>query len=174
MKKKRPIEDKLQDSINHWQYLYHFGCSDPFWSDGCNLNLVRNHISYYKKQIEEAHPNGNYPEAYYKKTPPKVDNDYMAQPETIKVNAESSLSICKNDPNYNFLLFVASKLNKTIKEQTCIDNVIGYVRGLEIAISENDLISMRRGSKAFYIRAFKDCADRVKDLYHDEGQLSLF
>lgn len=28
----------------HWQDMYEHGCNDPAWPDGCNLNLVRNHI----------------------------------------------------------------------------------------------------------------------------------
>ncbi len=28
------------------------GCSDPFWTDGANMNLTRNHIEYYKREIE--------------------------------------------------------------------------------------------------------------------------
>lgn len=27
-----------------WQDIFAFGCNDPAWTDGCNLNLVRNHI----------------------------------------------------------------------------------------------------------------------------------
>jgi hypothetical protein len=174
---KRSIEDKLQESINHWQYLYQFGGHDPFWSDGCNLNLVRNHISRYKEQIEELYPNGDYPEAYYQDTPPEVSNDYMARTEEIKENAENILAVCKKDPNYNELLFTVLKLNAKIQEQTSINNVIWYVKGLEKAILQNDLISMRRANAESYISAFKDCIERVKGLYqHEEqqGQLSLF
>lgn len=28
----------------HWQDMFEHGCSDPAWTDGCNLNLTRNHI----------------------------------------------------------------------------------------------------------------------------------
>lgn len=27
-----------------WHEIFAFGCNDPAWPDGCNLNLVRNHI----------------------------------------------------------------------------------------------------------------------------------
>jgi hypothetical protein len=89
--KEKPIEDKLQERLNRWKSIYQNGCSDPFWSDGCNLNLIRNHISHYKKQIEELYPNSDYPEAYYQDTPPKVDNNYMANSrkligQAVKIN----------------------------------------------------------------------------------------
>ena len=30
--------------LEHWQDMFEHGCSDPAWTDGCNLNLTRNHI----------------------------------------------------------------------------------------------------------------------------------
>ncbi|MGN0958750.1 MAG: hypothetical protein ACI4OK_07480 [Selenomonas bovis] len=30
--------------MEHWQDMFEHGCSDPAWTDGCNLNLTRNHI----------------------------------------------------------------------------------------------------------------------------------
>lgn len=56
------------------------GCNDPFWTDGCNMNLIRNHILYAKEKISEICEEYNipYPEEYYIPTPPEVDNNYMA------------------------------------------------------------------------------------------------
>lgn len=56
------------------------GCNDPFWPDGCNLNLTRNHIIADRKRIEmlcEEHELP-LPEEYYYKIPPVVDDNYMA------------------------------------------------------------------------------------------------
>lgn len=33
-----------------WQRGFYNGCADPFWPDGCNLNLMRNHMIYYIDQ----------------------------------------------------------------------------------------------------------------------------
>lgn len=38
------IQKDLESEIARWRYLFAHGCSDPFWADGTNLNLVRNHI----------------------------------------------------------------------------------------------------------------------------------
>ena len=44
-------EDKVKEyrqcirrEIEHWKDINQNGCSDPFWPDGCNMNLTRNHI----------------------------------------------------------------------------------------------------------------------------------
>lgn len=86
MKKKTPeqeIKELREDIIrerNHWNYINENGCNDPFWPDGCNMNLTRNHIIYYRKEIEmlcEEH-GLPLPEEYYLKVPPVVDDNYMA------------------------------------------------------------------------------------------------
>lgn len=63
----------------HCLILAH-GTTDPFWPDGANANLVRNHIISYKRKLGEF--NKNYglplPDAYFFAIPEEVCNDYMA------------------------------------------------------------------------------------------------
>lgn len=80
-------EDKVKEccqsihrEIEHWKAINQNGCSDPFWSDGCNMNLTRNHIISYQRQIHEICTENQLPlpEEYYLSIPPEVDNNYMA------------------------------------------------------------------------------------------------
>lgn len=68
------------DSVNRQKFINENGCNDPSWTDGCNMNLVRNHILYYKKKISEICGQEGFviPEEYYIPTPPEVDNSFMA------------------------------------------------------------------------------------------------
>ena len=54
MKKElNPIEEyatQIVREINQWNYILENGCNDPFWPDGTNLNLTRNHIISYKRE----------------------------------------------------------------------------------------------------------------------------
>lgn len=43
----------LENSFARWDELFTNSGSDPFWTDGVSLNIVRNHIIYYKKQLSE-------------------------------------------------------------------------------------------------------------------------
>ena len=56
------------------------GTTDPFWEDGCNANLVRNHIIYHKRKLEEiCNKHGiKLPDCYFQTTPAAVDPKYMA------------------------------------------------------------------------------------------------
>lgn len=86
MKQKTPQEmiqeecSRIIKSICRWEYINENGCNDPFWSDGCNMNLCRNHIISAKVNIMEiCETEGiGYPEEYFLPTPPEVDNLYMA------------------------------------------------------------------------------------------------
>lgn len=73
----------IVESVSHWKSIKENGCHDPAWADGCNMNLVRNHILYYKKKISELCSIEGFriPEEYYLPTPPEVDNNYMVNLE---------------------------------------------------------------------------------------------
>lgn len=86
MKKKAPEQElkelckEIRNEIDHWEDINRNGCSDPFWPDGCNMNLTRNHIIYAKRQIVEICERHGIPipEEMYLPTPPQVDDYYMA------------------------------------------------------------------------------------------------
>lgn len=70
----------IVDSIQRWKQLNVLGGSDPFWPDGYNMNLIRNHIIYYKAQLLMLCESENcfLPSEYYLPVPPTVPNSYMA------------------------------------------------------------------------------------------------
>lgn len=74
----KQLRENIVQDLKHWQYLREYGCQDPFWADGVNMNLTRNHIIYYKMRLRELCPDGSLPEEYYLPTPPEVDNNYLA------------------------------------------------------------------------------------------------
>lgn len=57
MKQKTPEQELelLRENILHeraiWENINENGCNDPFWADGCNMNLTRKHILSYRNEI---------------------------------------------------------------------------------------------------------------------------
>lgn len=99
---------------NHWKDINQNGCNDPFWADGCNLNLVRNHILYVRKKLELlcGEQNVGLPEEYFLPVPPVVPDGYMAnlnQKERVeRLRAHSGKLVTKKvkfeeDGQYCFL-----------------------------------------------------------------------
>ena len=84
-KKKKKSEEELQELVEdcteryvRWHTLRTEGGADPYWSDGINLNLLRNHIKYAKHQIKEhcAKHGLVIPAIYYRPMPPEMPNDF--------------------------------------------------------------------------------------------------
>lgn len=81
LQEKRNIIKRMMLEFERWEYIRAHGCNDPFYADGINMNLVRNHIISYKRQLLEICETLNepVPEEYYNQTPPKVENNYMCK-----------------------------------------------------------------------------------------------
>jgi hypothetical protein len=179
MAKKKTQEDygkSLADSYAQWEHYYVNGGQDPFWPDGTNLNLIINHIRYYKGKIEETMQPEDYPEIYHHNLPPEVPQEYMARPEEIREAAKASLGRYLTDPDYQFLCRRVDGLNPKQAKEIHIRNVIGYAEGLEKAIQTDDLVSMRRHRNSdYYIESFSSCAEKVRNWKPPENeQLNLF
>lgn len=89
--KKEKAEQQLQnlcqeakDTIARWKSHKENGCSDPFYPDGVNMNCLRNHLIYYKRQIKEIctkHGMTLPPEAFLPGLP-YTDSNYFAKPKS--------------------------------------------------------------------------------------------
>mgnify|MGYP000847428258 CR=1 FL=1 len=179
MAKKKQQEDyekSLQESFDRWQHIYEHGCQDPFWPDGTNLNLVRTHIYIYKNKIEETMKPDTYPEIYYQAAPPEVSNDYIAKADDIREKAKASLALYLSDKDYQYLSKRVDGLDPKQEKKLHVRNVLNYALGLEMAIREDDLVTMRRHRNAEnYLPSFKSCAEKVRNLKPPENeQINMF
>ncbi len=75
---------QIEKSYNHWIELRDGGSCDPFWADGMQMNLVRNHIIYDKNQLKDLLA-GEEQISFFapsfsvetRPTPPEVPENYM-------------------------------------------------------------------------------------------------
>lgn len=79
------IQAELEREYQRWNYIAANGCQDPFWPDGVNLNLVRNHIIYWRHLLEERRSeniqvslfDSAVPTPEQRPIPPEVPQNYM-------------------------------------------------------------------------------------------------
>lgn len=153
----------LEKSFARWDFIREHGCSDPFWTDGVNMNLVRNHIIFYKQKLSEETTLFLLPEAFYRETPPVVDNDYMARADEIRQNAARSMQIIDEDENLKFVREQSENLTEKQQKQLCIPAILGYAENLRRAISEDDLLTMRRyENPQSYLDSFQSAAQKLR------------
>ena len=172
-RKENPLEE-LEKAYAQWESLYKQGGSDPFYPDGVNLNLVRNHIIYFKRRIEETQPLYKNTELFQRELPPQVEDSYMARAEEIRSHAKNALAAYKADPYYQYLVHHREELDDAGLKKTSIRPVLNYAQALETAIQEDDLVTMRRHERAnHYLDSFRSCAAKVRDVLESQ-ELNLF
>ena len=74
------LESTLLDEYRRWKQIFDEGCSDPFWEDGVNIQLTRNHILHTKGEIQR-HLKDNfiaYPDSFFYPEPIQLPNYFMA------------------------------------------------------------------------------------------------
>lgn len=156
----KKLTNELANEFRCWDNLYQHGGSDPFWPDGMNLNLVRNHIIYYKHQMEDLLKEDDddlsltlfplqYPEIYYRETPNAVDPNYMAKANEIRLRAMEQLALYEQNPNFRYILdhhnevFPKGETKATKAAGLSVGKTAGFHR-YRAYVMDDDLVSMRR------------------------------
>lgn len=152
----------LEREFQHWDHLYQYGGQDPFFEDGCNLNLVRNHIFAFKRDMERFMEKesqeltlfaSSYPDIYYRETPPEVSNDYMARADEIRARARQQMALYENDPNFCYIrdhhheVFPGGESTRATKAAGLHPATSGQTLWFRKYLEQDDLLSLRR---AFY------------------------
>lgn len=168
---------ELRSEYARWRELRDRGGTDPFWPDGTNMNLVRNHILHWKRMIEENLQEAEYPEEYFLDIPPEVNQNYMAHPDQIREKAISGMRSIKENPDY---IFLKREEQRQTKQNTQIFNIVRWVNGYQDAISRDDLVLMHRINPDIYAEQLKEARKKYEETQRPEkrelhtGQLTIF
>lgn len=161
---RKQLESDLVQEYEHWNYIHEHGCQDPFYADGFNLNLTRNHIIFKKQRCNKLE---FYPDVYKRELPQEVDEDYMARAGYIREQAKKTLQLYVQHDDYKWLRNNANRLTMKQKDDTCIMNVLNYVTGLRQFIESDMLVEMRRHiDPDRYIESFVQCRKRVEAIFN--------
>ena len=156
---------ELEKSYARWDHLKEYGGSDPFWPDGVSMNLVRNHIIYYKEQLAKQEDSlFALPEAYYRELPPETDCNFMARPDEIREDARKSMERIDSNENLKYVREQSPNLSAQQIKQWCIPAIINYAENLRRAINEDDLVTMRRyRNPERFLESFESAALKIRD-----------
>ena len=182
MGRKKAVEDygrNLEEEFAEWEYYHEHGGTDPSWPDGVNMNLICNHIAYYKRKIIESMPPENYPEVFHRPDPPRVDDNYFARAEEIRSMAVAALERYRQDANLQFLRQRRDFIHPRDRANLRLDALLWCFLSLEQAVREDDMQFMRRCRNVEKDLAdFADCAAKVKEFSPRQMvqavQMSLF
>ena len=170
------LENALKERFGRWDDIYKNGASDPFWEDGVNLKFVKQHIIYYKSEMERQIKDGNFPEIYFRETPPDIESSYMARPDEIRKNALSSLEILRGNKTLEYIKCKAVTMEKSFVDKTSARNLINSLKILSNAVETDDLVTMRRHENVDNLLSEIDiCAKKLQEYVPPENsQITLF
>lgn len=180
-KRSKQLGKEIRDNLERYEYLRVHGGSDPFWSDGVNMNLCRKHAIYLRSRVETDLDPEYYPDEYGMEIPEEVDNDYMADPDGIRSRTKAALEVLKENQDFQYL---RNKLSGDLdKESDQCMNSVRYVLGLEDAIRRDDLVVMRRcQDPEFYVNYLRNSRKKLEVILGSEylepkireGQLTIW
>lgn len=171
------LDEQVKDlahEIDWWNTYLNGGGSDPFYTDGYNMNSIRRRIIWKKEKIEKlcAENSLERPKILDEAVPPEADSNFMANKEELLSKAITTLKEAKEDENYLYLKGIEKDIlsnHVEIAKSTNLTNVLGYVFWLEKSIFKRDYVSMRgdvgllSNGRPYMFEAFQTCAKRVRE-----------
>lgn len=177
------IQAEIDADFLRWKDIYRNGCNDPCWEDGMNLNLVRNHIIYRYRLLDEISDapvqlslfGGTVSLEKRKPIPPAVSMKYMARPGNLKRGAERTLTVILQDPNYRYIVALGKTLSETIKKRCSYENVIRYPESIAWALEHEAYPRMRSYQDvAYWSKTYAEFRGKIEGELEKEknGQIS--
>ena len=155
------VYDRL---LERWNRVYQYGEPDKMWADGVSLNHIRLELLQTQAELKKYDILVSIP---------KIQPDgYMARADQIRKQANDSLKIYAQNPDYQYLCEMDGCLNESQQRKTQIAVALGKIRNLERAIKQDDLVVMREfGSEERLEQLLSETAARVKGcMLSDRGR----
>lgn len=180
-------EEKIKILLYAWEKVYTYGDAESMCTDGIILNRYRQEILHVKSHLENLGSELSYA------VPEKMPEEYMAQAETIRTQAQKAAEVYFASDDYRYLMTKISYLNKKQRSETGVTEVYGKVQSLLNAVDEDNLVVMRElGTPGILWEQIQESAKRVRSIpfkitktpekevikkeddYQIQGQLSIY
>lgn len=166
---KEKLALQLMAKFMEWENVKAEGSSSPVWTDGQELNYIRDSIIRIKEEMESL----NYlPEAYYRETPPKMPCRYMVNGDEIRKKAKETLQVCRENEDYQFIFCHGGLLNEQQKSWICVDGILDSILKLSVFIRTDNLVEMKKYLKPEkYLKEFEVCRKQLEELLTELEEL---
>lgn len=180
-------EEKIKILLYAWEKVYTYGDAESMCTDGIILNRYRQEILHVKSHLENLGSELSYA------VPEKMPEEYMAQAETIRTQAQKAAEVYFASDDYRYIMTKISYLNKKQRSETGVTEVYGKVQSLLNAVDEDNLVVMRElGTPGMLWEQIQESAKRVRSIpfkitktpekevikkeddYQIQGQLSIY
>ena len=104
MEEKENLAEELAKSFERWEYLKEHGGSDPFYADGGSMNLVRNHIMYYKNKMVEGWGRVQLPPSHHEQARERVSRENSMKKQLNRTFLRS-LQVARSPQQHHLIQF---------------------------------------------------------------------
>lgn len=153
---------ELKKDYDRWEYILENGTSDPFWSDGANINLVRTHTLIGHKKIQELCEKAGIPlpDVSQREIPPEMPNDFYAKRDLIILKGKEIIEK------------VQQKYNPSEYEKDSL--LVKCFNGLKSSLERDNLSYLRHRTFEDYQEYAEKSAKKLHDYAEtSQGQLGL-
>lgn len=91
-------EEKIKILLYAWEKVYTYGDAESMCTDGIILNRYRQEILHVKSHLENLGSELSYA------VPEKMPEEYMAQAETIRTQAQKAAEVYFASDDYRYLM----------------------------------------------------------------------
>ncbi len=143
------------------------GSTSPIWTDGHELNVIRDQIIAVKEKI------GDYVSERFRayserEVPSFVSELYMVHGDEILENAKETLKVFREDENYQYLVKNSAKVSIEQRTKLKIDANIYEPVVLEKLIKRDRLIKLKRYMyREKYLNEFLVCRKKLESLLEE-------
>lgn len=159
------IEELLFEMKVHlleWEYVKEHGSSSIIWSDGRELNFIREKLLQLEAELKKK----SWTEI--PKIPPKMSELFMVNPEAIEKEAKEALKAYEEDANYRYLLMNKNRLPEEYREQSGADGILEQINKLRTALYYHRYTNMKRYlNQRHYKNMLEECRRNVEELLLD-------
>lgn len=156
------ILQEIQIHCLEWQYVKEHGTASVIWSDGRELNFIRDKIIRLKERLE------NVPDLEVEETPPRMSELFMVNPGKIEEEAKEALKTYENDKNYRYIISHRNRLPEQYREQTGVNGILEQIGKLRQAVYYHKYISMKKYlDKRRFQQMFTECRNQMESLLEE-------
>ena len=171
------IQAKIDAEFARWEHINEHGCSDPAWADGFNMNLVRNHIIAYYRNLDERQVEAMQVSLFdeaptpRRPLPPVVSDDYIARPDELLECAQKTLEAMLGSEDYGYLQSLGDMLPDKVANKMHFGSFMAYPQKLKTYLEKRDYPRLRSyQDPEYWIKAISSYRERIDDEIYNHAR----
>lgn len=159
---------QLAACFMQWDRVAEEGSCSTIWTDGHELNVIREKIIIYKQKVG-SYISQSLREYAEREIPPKMSELYMIHAEQTTAQAVELFEIFQNNGDYQYLVKNSSKVDEEQREKLDINTHIYVPIRLEKAIKRDDLVKQKNilYQQQKYLNDFSVCRKKLECLLEE-------